>query len=492
MYKRLCVFLVIAACLALTSGANADLVSHWQFTEGSGTTTADSVTPTLIGNVSAAWAAGHPGLGGGAVDCAAGTVNVGYPAFYAGITSELSISLWENGNATMSGINDAMLNYTPQSITIIELTAAGTLQWTATDGSWADTIFSSVLDPSEYKGQWNNWVFTKNATTGKMTIYVNGVVKGSAVGKTKVMSGVPSIAIGNYIGRFNGRLADIRFYNNELTANEVGVLYAMGLSNANNPSPKNNQVYVAVPATLSWRAGNQAASHQVYFGTDQSVVSTATTGYTSTTELSFDPGALALNTTYYWRVDEVNGATTWAGDVWNFTTTDGTVFDPNLDAWYKFNDTPGTLAVDSSKSSLNATVGAACAWVAGHKGDYALGDEGTAIDFQAAGTVTVPASVVANCNKQITIGMWQYGTEGRVAGELLQFSYAASAMISEIAIPTDAGAVLWIASSGWTDQMGSAVLDVEDYRGQWNHYAFTKNADTGIMRIILNGETIAT
>jgi hypothetical protein len=38
---------------------------------------------------------------------------------------------------------------------------------------------------------------------------------------------------------------------------------------------------------------------------------------------SYDPGALALGTSYYWRVDEVNEAEAvplWEGDVWHFTT----------------------------------------------------------------------------------------------------------------------------------------------------------------------------
>jgi hypothetical protein len=36
-----------------------------------------------------------------------------------------------------------------------------------------------------------------------------------------------------------------------------------------------------------------------------------------------------LGTTYYWRVDEVNGVTFWKGNIWQFTTNDGTAFDPD-------------------------------------------------------------------------------------------------------------------------------------------------------------------
>jgi hypothetical protein len=39
--------------------------------------------------------------------------------------------------------------------------------------------------------------------------------------------------------------------------------------------------------------------------------------------LSFNPGALAVSTTYYWRIDSVNGYGTTTGAVWSFTTGAG-------------------------------------------------------------------------------------------------------------------------------------------------------------------------
>ena len=42
-------------------------------------------------------------------------------------------------------------------------------------GSSYDRI-SKAADASTYKGGWNHWVFTKNASTGQMKIYVNGTL----------------------------------------------------------------------------------------------------------------------------------------------------------------------------------------------------------------------------------------------------------------------------------------------------------------------------
>ncbi len=95
------------------------------------------------------------------------------------------------------------------------------------------------------------------------------------------------------------------------------------------PDPSNGAVDVKQTQILSWSPGDYAASHQVYFGTDKEVVRNADTGspeYKGTRDLgsqSYDPGKLEWETTYYWRIDEVNNAnpdSPWAGPVWSFTT----------------------------------------------------------------------------------------------------------------------------------------------------------------------------
>ncbi len=97
------------------------------------------------------------------------------------------------------------------------------------------------------------------------------------------------------------------------------------------PNPANGATGVKMTATLSWKPGDSAASHQVYLGTDKDAVRNADTAspeYKDTRNLgseSYDPGKLAWLTTYYWRVDEVNDVnpdSPWKGPVWSFTTAD--------------------------------------------------------------------------------------------------------------------------------------------------------------------------
>jgi hypothetical protein len=129
------------------------------------------------------------------------------------------------------------------------------------------------------------------------------------------------------------------------------------------PNPANGAVDVDPAQILTWDAGAVAELHDVYFGIDVDAVKNATTaspeykGPKALGEESFDPGRLMLNTTYYWRIDEVNGVnpdSPWMGNVWSFTTSDFFVIDDfeiydagDNQIWFSWHDglgygTPGT------------------------------------------------------------------------------------------------------------------------------------------------------
>ena len=88
------------------------------------------------------------------------------------------------------------------------------------------------------------------------------------------------------------------------------------------PDPTDGGKWVEPNPTLSWSPGWGARLHYVYFGDNFDDVNNAT-GATQQTTTTFAPGALESGKTYYWRVDEFDIAETHKGDVWSFTTTDG-------------------------------------------------------------------------------------------------------------------------------------------------------------------------
>jgi hypothetical protein len=104
-------------------------------------------------------------------------------------------------------------------------------------------------------------------------------------------------------------LSEVRFYYVPVQARE--------------PQPASNAAGVGPEVTLRWRAGRNAASHNVYLSTDKKAVQDGSAPAAHPSIAAFDAGTLTLNTTYYWRVDEVNAVRTpasWAGDVWSFST----------------------------------------------------------------------------------------------------------------------------------------------------------------------------
>jgi hypothetical protein len=122
------------------------------------------------------------------------------------------------------------------------------------------------------------------------------------------------------------------------TSNWGGVLPQYGLSevrffsipvSAREPSPGSGAADVDVETTFSWRAGREAATHDVYLSTDEQAVIDGSVPAVSVTDASYS-SALELGSTYYWRIDEVNEAetpTTWKGDVWSFSTPEYLVVD---------------------------------------------------------------------------------------------------------------------------------------------------------------------
>lgn len=94
---------------------------------------------------------------------------------------------------------------------------------------------------------------------------------------------------------------------------------------AREPSPADGAAGVDPQAVLSWRAGREAGSHQVYLGTDAGNLALAGTVSEPRYEMSVE-----LGRSYVWKVAEVNEAcvpTSWPSDVWSFSTAEYLVVD---------------------------------------------------------------------------------------------------------------------------------------------------------------------
>jgi hypothetical protein len=96
---------------------------------------------------------------------------------------------------------------------------------------------------------------------------------------------------------------------------------------ASAPDPQNGATNVAVDATLYWKAGREAAQHKIYLDTDKAAVDNGTAKPTILSQVGYklNPQEVAMGSTYYWRIDEVNDAetvSTYNGDTWCFEIQD--------------------------------------------------------------------------------------------------------------------------------------------------------------------------
>jgi len=111
-------------------------------------------------------------------------------------------------------------------------------------------------------------------------------------------------------------LSEVRFFYIPLLARE--------------PDPNSGATNMGVDnVTLSWRAGREAASHNLYFSSDEQAVIDETIFESpvsipaNSSYANYATGPLVLGQSYYWKVNEVNEAetpATWQGDVWSFNT----------------------------------------------------------------------------------------------------------------------------------------------------------------------------
>jgi len=107
---------------------------------------------------------------------------------------------------------------------------------------------------------------------------------------------------------------------------------------ARTPQPAASDNGISITTALDWRPGRDAASQNVYFGTDRAAVANGTAPVQTVTTHGFNPGALNFGTTYYWKIDEI-GTIAYPGTVWSFTTQEYAV----VDNFEGYNDTTNRI-----------------------------------------------------------------------------------------------------------------------------------------------------
>ena len=324
----LCAVLLLSA-IGTASGA---IVAYYPMDEGSGTAVKDASGKghdgTLTGTVN--WVQGKIGT---ALDFPgdAATPN------YVGVgkwdpsesTGQVSVATWikwagANSTSTFQGIvtkSDGVFVAIRWQLTM----SNSTNQIGFGFGGGAP-VYPAAAPPV---GEWEHVVFTHDGTTA--TMYINGTVQTTTSAVALGTGTGAAIVIGalNFQGTadapFKGTIDEVYLFDKALSAAEVGEVMQgafAGPYKSRTPAPANLATDVSRGTNLSWTAGKDAVSHDIYFGTSAADIQSATkadskgvlaaAGQTNTT---YDPvGHLELGQTYYWRVDEVNSADSGQSD----------------------------------------------------------------------------------------------------------------------------------------------------------------------------------
>jgi len=157
------------------------------------------------------------------------------PSYLGSVSNEISVSFRSFGQPGMLPSNTSVLygwagNSNQRQLNIH-------LPW-SNENIFFDCGFSGSYDRinkaatmAEYAGNWSHWVFTKNAATGNMSIYLNGALWHSGSGKTKPVS-LQHLLLGNNqngTANYKGKIQELAIWDKALTASEVASWYNRSL-----------------------------------------------------------------------------------------------------------------------------------------------------------------------------------------------------------------------------------------------------------------------
>jgi len=144
------------------------------------------------------------------------------------------------------------------------------------------------------------------------------------------------------------------------------------------------------------------------------------------------------------------------------------------------------LSFDNINSGIaNPVLGNNTGWYSG----VVSGSRDNYLDFEGPDYVQVPAAAFAELDSFITVMFWQYGDPDiQPQADMIFEGYnAQNERVLNVHLPWDNGNIYWDAGSvAGFDRIELAAQPAQ-YEGKWNHWAFTKNAATGSMKIYLNG-----
>ncbi len=329
---------VLILSLTFTNTASAELVGWWRLDEGSGTIAYDSSDygrdGTLQGDPE--WVVGQIG---GALDFDGDDhVDTGWSENLTNWT----IACWAKSPAAPSGDSPSGPLHRENNYQFNWNHGDGTFRASAAlnvGGTW----YAAKYEPLE-ADVWYHLAATYDGET--LSAYRDGEL----ITSNEAPSGPPNndgntMKLGRHasaVQYFTGTVDDARVYDEALTQDDIqGFMMGAGFPYASRPNPGDGTLHIDTWVSLSWRAGDFAVTHDVYFGDNFDDVNdgAAETFQGNQSAMFFVvgfpgfpyPDGLVPGTTYYWRIDEVNDVdpnSPWKGATWSFSIPPKKAYDP--------------------------------------------------------------------------------------------------------------------------------------------------------------------
>lgn len=317
--------------------ADLDLAGWWKFDERQGTTTADASGNGHVGTLHGPieWTTGWDGSGALRF---AGTDNYVRVEDSPKLNPTVGITIvawlkpgWTGNNRVLQkDPNDGQYRLLKEwDHFVLDLADVGLLQCAVIPPKDEWTHVAATYDGAVMKIYYNAEEVASMPASGKMPTRTSPLIIGSKR---------PGAPAGD---EYNGLIDDVRIYGRGLSPEAVRTLVPRK-QKACEPTPPNGAEKVKT-ALMMWTAGDTAIFHDVYFGTRPNLGRDEYRGRQLWTV--YCPG-VQPETTYYWRIDEVQepDVKVHTGDVWVFKTESVTAYGPNPPHHMKWVD-PNAVAL---------------------------------------------------------------------------------------------------------------------------------------------------
>ena len=464
----------------------SNLVAHYEFNEGSGSTLVDSSATgndgTLLGSPS--WTAGQ--IGSGALDFSGDfdRVEIADNAATDFGSGDFSVGFWFNSNSPSASVS-RLVGDLNGGYGFVFYESSGTLNFLAnSSGGSATTSVGGLFD-----GNWHHVVGTRSGSD--FNLYVDGSLASNVnAGAVTSVSNAETLRIGassSSHGDYDGLIDEVRLYDRALSSDDVTQLFAFDDVGPAQTIPIGQSINEDQTLVFSTANGNAItvsdetvsdARVQVTLEVSNGTLRLNNFGGYAWVQGSNDSSLMTLEGTE----SAINAALedlTYTPNV-DYNGSDNlvikTAIDADLEAYYTFEG--GTADDQSASAAQNGVlVGGADTIVDGSRGEV--------LNLGAAGEYVRIDNLYGN-PANVTLAAWvNFSSVATNGGEVISLGNDVALRINDWS-----QGVTGFFYDGSTHQYIGSGTNLS--AGQWHHVAFTFDDTNNVQRLYIDGELAGT